>query len=355
MTTAASGTSGFRRFLAYQAAEIRRSFGRGTALRVDTNNACNLRCIYCVTSRQERPAFMPVHRFEKLARLFFCRSRYVSLSCGTEPLLTPDFDRYLEILGGYGVPTTHFITNGQLLSEGTIRAAIRTNLSWITLSIDGEREETYRAIRGASLERVLGALRLVDQLKRAAGSTTPRVRVQFTFFRLNASEVVRFVEQHHTLVQEFVFSHLSPAGPEGYDHPLLERISREEYDEIRSRLAVAASALGVACRTTFNEFRQDPTFARWCPISPAFRFVKYDGALMMCDKKVYGNVFDEDLYAVERRINDAFGRENPRCLVHCSQRVAKVPDPPLVSARPGVGQSPKVHVEPASQEREAGK
>lgn len=54
---------------------------------------------------------MSVEPFQKLASVYFPKSRYVSLSCATEPLVSPDFDVFIRILGEFHVSDTHFITN----------------------------------------------------------------------------------------------------------------------------------------------------------------------------------------------------------------------------------------------------
>ena len=75
---------------------------RHLVVRVDTNDICNLRCPMCPLSDPEHvPAAAPmtVERFERVADQIFPRTRFLYLSCGTEPLATPHFDELLDVTG----------------------------------------------------------------------------------------------------------------------------------------------------------------------------------------------------------------------------------------------------------------
>src|ERR1039457_6691676 len=77
------------------------------AIRLDTNNTCNLNCIYCkINDYKLNKEYMTVDQFHSLASVYFPKSSYVSLSCATEPLVTPDFDVFIRMLGEFRVPDT---------------------------------------------------------------------------------------------------------------------------------------------------------------------------------------------------------------------------------------------------------
>ena len=104
-------------------------------VRIDTNNTCNLNCIYCQINDYTNSAeYMSVSSFNTLANIFFPESRYVSLSFGTEPLMSKHFSTFLEILHSYNVPDTHYITNGLLLDKNIIEQSILAKINAITIS-----------------------------------------------------------------------------------------------------------------------------------------------------------------------------------------------------------------------------
>ncbi len=165
---------------------------RPYAVRLDTNNTCNLKCIYCNVNDYTKSAdYMSVDRFNKLSNLLFPKCRYISLSFGTEPLMSKNFSLFIEELGRQNVPETHFITNGLLLTEKIIQTSIQSGISAITISNDAASPETYKRIRGKTAqEKRAGAysfkeltekLKLIQELKKSAGSSKPAIRIQFTF------------------------------------------------------------------------------------------------------------------------------------------------------------------------------
>lgn len=295
------------------------------ALRMDTNNTCNLKCIYCNINDYSQPAeYMSVEQFSKLASVYFPKCSYVSLSCATEPLLSPDFALFIKKLGEYKVPDTHFITNGQLLSEKIIRAAIKSIINSITLSIDGATVETYERIRGASFENLIFNLKMIDRIKNNLKSTVPIVRVQYTFFKYNAWEVIQFIEKYHSYIQEISFTQLSPYFSESYGHHLLERISYDEYSEIKNHVVELTRKYNLGYKLSFNQFNRDNLSNSGCNIPLSFRFIQSNGDVMMCDKQIYGNVFVDGEESINGRIKKAFSKYNELCKLKCTQPVAKM-------------------------------
>jgi hypothetical protein len=152
------------------------------------------------------------------------------------------------------------------------------------------------------------------------------VRVQYTFFRHNAWEIIPFMEQHHRYVQEINYTQLSPL--DHYGHPLLERISYDEYRDIKARVLESAERFHLGCKVSFNQFSERGPVSRSCQIPLSYRFVRHNGDLVMCDKQVYGNVLNEDMAVINHRIGSAFSRENEHCAFHCSQPPSKLQEAP---------------------------
>jgi len=165
---------------------------RHLVVRMDTINLCNLRCKMCYYSfdyRRKREQ-MDLSLFRKIAAEVFPKTRFLYLSCATEPLMNKQFAEFVRITGQHKVPFTSFCTNGQLLSEDVVAASIEAGLSEIIFSIDGATAATYEAIRrGGKWERLLANLELLVAMKRRAGTRTPALRINFTCMDSNIREL----------------------------------------------------------------------------------------------------------------------------------------------------------------------
>src|SRR5436853_7766998 len=128
---------------------VRRTGLRHLVIRMDTINLCNLRCKMCYYSfdyhRKKEQMELPL--FRKIANEVFPSTRFLYLSCATEPLMNKQFSEFVRLAGEYEVPFTSFCTNGQLLTEEVVNSCINANISEIIFSIDGATAETYEAIR----------------------------------------------------------------------------------------------------------------------------------------------------------------------------------------------------------------
>src|SRR5712675_1400865 len=104
---------------------------RHLVVRMDTINLCNLRCKMCYYSfdyrRKKEQMDLPL--FRKIANEVFPKTRFLYLSCATEPLMNKEFSDFLQVTGEYKVPFTSFCTNGQLLTEKVIHSCIDARIS----------------------------------------------------------------------------------------------------------------------------------------------------------------------------------------------------------------------------------
>jgi len=179
---------------------------------LDVTARCNLKCIMCYFAGTDRLHFpprelpspedgnMPVATFEKIAGELFPRAWRVALGCAAEPMIHPQFQRILEIAGGYGVPDLWFPTNLLALSEASIETMIRAKVRTVAASIDGLTKDTYEKIRvPARWEQLLSRLALLEDVKRRRGVETPRLRIIFTWMRSNRQELTAlpaFAQKH---------------------------------------------------------------------------------------------------------------------------------------------------------------
>lgn len=177
---------------------VLRSTGlRHLVIRMDTINLCNLRCKMCYYSsdyhRKKEQMDLPL--FQKIAEEVFPKTRFLYLSCATEPLMNKQFADFVRVAGEYHVPFTSFCTNGQLMKEGVVEACIDAGISEIIFSIDGATPETYEAIRrGGKWDRLGKSLELVAAMKRKANEQKPAVRMNFTCMQTNIDELPAMVD-----------------------------------------------------------------------------------------------------------------------------------------------------------------
>ncbi len=169
---------------------------RHMAIRMDTINLCNLRCKMCYYSSDymRKKQEMSEETFRKIADEVFPRTRFLYLSCATEPLTNKNFAKLLRIAGEYNVPFTSFCTNGQLLTREVVQAAIDANISEVIFSIDGATADTYEHIRrGGKWDTLLKKLELFDSVKAQSGAKNPLLRMNFTCMQRNINELPAMV------------------------------------------------------------------------------------------------------------------------------------------------------------------
>lgn len=196
--------------------------GRTLSVFMDQSNKCNLRCVMCGFSDPRVAGLgkydMPPAVFERVAAEVFPRASYVALSCLTEPYMTRDFDRRLEVASRCGIPFTEVITNATLWNEERVETLVRCGISRVAVSIDGATAATYEAIRvGARLEKVLANVRLLTDRKRRLGSALPALRINHVLTEANVDEFPAFLAMAEDL------------GADGVDVRTVARMSDAVY------------------------------------------------------------------------------------------------------------------------------
>ncbi len=159
---------------------------------MDLTDRCNLRCAMCVRTAWSSPGHpdLTVEQFRMIGDHCFDRAVVLALSCAGEPLLSRSFCEIMQALDEYRIPSTEIVTNGMLLDEQKIAAMIDARLSRIIVSIDGATASTFESIRaGASFERLLSNLRLLQAMKRKRRVSHPVLRLNFVMMRRNIEEL----------------------------------------------------------------------------------------------------------------------------------------------------------------------
>jgi MoaA/NifB/PqqE/SkfB family radical SAM enzyme len=210
---------------------------RHLVIRMDTINLCNLRCRMCYYSSDydRKKDEMDLPFFRRIADQVFPKTRFLYLSCATEPLMNKHFAHIVRATGEYRVPFTSFCTNGQLLQEEVVQACMEAKISEIIFSIDGATAETYEYIRrGGKWDRLVAKLDLLASMKQRASARYPMARINFTCMRRNIHELpamVHFAADHGIL--SLHVRHLL-----AYDDP--ENSCRDEMTYLKNFNSIAA-------------------------------------------------------------------------------------------------------------------
>ncbi len=164
--------------------------GRYLNVFIEQNNTCNLKCRMCGFSDSRVAAVpryhMPATLFETIARQIFPATNYLHMSLMTEPFMTAGFPDRLMLVRQYGVPYSRVVTNGTLLTEATIEKIIDSQITSLTISIDGGTKEIFEEIRtGARFETVLANIELFKELRARRGTTLPHLQINHVLMERN--------------------------------------------------------------------------------------------------------------------------------------------------------------------------
>ena len=235
---------------------------RHTIVRFDPISACNLRCQMCYFSNpqwaQDNRGKFSQAEIEKIAREFFPRALQVYIGCSMEPTVYKDFPSLVKLASTYRVPFISMVSNGQLITEAHLDRLIDYGLTELTLSTHGVCKETYeRLMVNASYDKFLTLLSSLKRLKQAKGSSTPRLRLNYTVNPDNLAELQNLLDVFGEFeVDTLQVRPIIDLGDVAYTRkdltPFLSR-----YNEILESLAKQCSRRGT--RLLFN--RWDPTYA----------------------------------------------------------------------------------------------
>ncbi len=168
--------------------------------------ACNLRCAHCLSASGVRaPGELDTaEALEVVAQLHRASVFQVNFG-GGEPFIRPDFEAILDACHERRLVTC-ISTNGTLINRARVERLARSGLVAIQVSLDGAREETCDAHRGAGTYR--SALEALELL---ADSPIP-TSINTVLTSLNADEVPALHDLAARLGVSFRVSRFRPAG-----------------------------------------------------------------------------------------------------------------------------------------------
>ena len=317
--------------------EVERKFSRGYMLsnpdiiHIEPTTACNLGCKMCGRSTfwkdlVDNSAHMKCETFSALVP-FLKTARLAVLHGWGEPLLHPDLVWMIETCKAQGCMVT-FHTNGLLLTDEKIHKLIDVGLDHMTISIDGATQETYKTIRGASLETLIANLRRLDQIKRERGSKVPEVAFKSVLMKQNLHELHDLVG----LATECGANEIELNNLIVYNEALADQSIFDQKSEVQSiYLDAERKAANVGIRMFYGGVEETDGI----PACPFRSFtVTCDGTIGPCGAQRFamGNIADAALRDLWNHPNfvemrEGYGRkELPHQCEHCPGRTNREED-----------------------------
>lgn len=168
----------------------------------ELNDCCNQACTMCPRNSKSHPQVR--YAINTHAALDFSIYKTVidegvskgllsvNLGAFAEPLLHPDVFNMVRYAHDRGILDSRVITNGLLLNK-FIEPIFDSGLVHLFVSIDAEREQTYRSLRGKGFNIVKSNLLTFLEEKQKRNATLPIVRVSFVDMHINNSEKEDFI------------------------------------------------------------------------------------------------------------------------------------------------------------------
>lgn len=182
---------------------------------LELTNDCNLRCIMCAQNHVEfDKSFLALSTIIKLNK-FYESAEEVTLFGYGEPLLNSEFPEILKYFSNFKKLKTYLLTNGTLLMK-CAEEIVKNNLTYLSISIDGGTEKTYKRIRkSGNFNTILYALTRIKELKSKYSTASPYIRFVFVAMKDNIRELPTLIEVANNLgVSEIKVEYLVAHSPE---------------------------------------------------------------------------------------------------------------------------------------------
>jgi molybdenum cofactor biosynthesis enzyme MoaA len=163
---------------------------------IETTSHCNLKCVICPHGHDAMPnkTELDTSHFSKNIDFVSLADRMQLFGTG-EPLMSAAFWEILESIDPESQTEVSINSNGTLLNGDRIDRLLRSQLSWISISLDAARPETYRRVRGGDFHLVISRLRDLIRERNARPRRNPLgVYVNMTLMRSNIEEFPEFVD-----------------------------------------------------------------------------------------------------------------------------------------------------------------
>lgn len=170
-------------------------------LQLDISQNCNLRCPQCMIGN---PEYLPEYYNDEIvdfelykkiideASSFNCPS--LSVQGNNEPLLWPDFEKYIQYAREKGFIDIMINSNATLLTPKRVPSLLNCGLTRLRFSIDAATSSTYEKIRvGGNFNRVIDNINYLLEYKKLNNITLPLIGVSFVKQAANEHEEADFI------------------------------------------------------------------------------------------------------------------------------------------------------------------
>lgn len=129
---------------------------------ISLTNRCNLKCRYCYADADNQKFdFLSVELLQNLMKEFEkLEVHYVRLA-GGEPLLHPEFEKIIDIVGKSKLLTS-ISTNATIVTKNLAKAIKEAGIDWVVVSLDGANEKSNNKTRGKFKEAEIGIKNLIE-------------------------------------------------------------------------------------------------------------------------------------------------------------------------------------------------
>lgn len=222
-----------------------------TILNVCPSVTCNLDCVMCFQDRHDT-AELPGD-FDAILEGLLPTLQEIWV-IGGEPLVSRECLAIIGRADPARFPDLHLglITNGAAVSPTAEALLGSRRLSWLLVSIDAARPDTFRTIRRGRLDKVLQGVRALVRVRERQHAAWP-LRIGFTVMRSNMDEMLEFADLARALGVECQYT---PVFGDSVESFYADRAAVERALALVGRLEEHLDALG------FDRIRAAPVRAR---------------------------------------------------------------------------------------------
>lgn len=265
---------------------LRNSHKGNSFVRIDASTICQLKCPICPTASGLNKKGIIGWGYLKFSdfKIFVDKNpatKEIELSNWGEIFLNPQIKELVRYAHEKKLALT--ASNGSnfnTLDEETIEYLVKYGFRFLSISIDGATNETYRVYRkGGNLDRVISNIKLLNYFKMKYNTEFPKLRWQFIIFGHNEHEIILAKQMAWELNMDFYLKL-------NYD---------TSFSPIKNIDSVKkVSGLKYISREDFRQ-KKNREYALPCTqfwLSPQ---INWDGKLLGCCMNIYsdfGNVFE---------------------------------------------------------------
>src|SRR5262249_10468070 len=165
-------------------------------IQIEPTTRCNFTCGFCC-GRSMTQSDIDVSLFEKILAAYPA-AKHLELQGEGEPLMHPRFFDMLDIARSKGLQVS-MVTNGSYFTPAAIDHILEGGVEKISVSLESADSETFRAIRGGKLEKVIDGLERLIAERNRRGLTKPGVGFSITMLAQTAGPLTGILALYERL------------------------------------------------------------------------------------------------------------------------------------------------------------